>query len=77
MSGRGPGNGDDDDDIDRLVRALENTNRNLEDVSNKLDILLNAAIEEQQGEVPGDDDTPGIDRWEQRSLSAGTADTPE
>jgi len=77
MSGRGPGNGDDDDDIDRLVRALENTNQNLEDVSNKLDILLNAAIEEQQDEVPGDGDTPGIDRWEQGRLSAGKADTPE
>lgn len=76
MSSNGNG-GDDDDDIDKLVDALRDTNRNLESVSEKLDILVNSMVRGAEEQLEGEGDSTQIDLWDQGRISPGTPTTPE
>lgn len=72
-------NGNDDDDIDRLVRAMQDTNRNLEDVSKKLDTLVESIIRGSREEAGMEDDEleEDIDLWREGKASPGEASTAE
>lgn len=70
------GNGDDDDDIDKLVDALRDTNRNLESVSEKLDVLVNSMIQGAREEVGEEDDESDFDQWASGRVSPDTPTTP-
>lgn len=66
------GNDDDRDDVDRLIREMRNTNRNLENVSSQLDALIDAIVRgARQDEDEGE--SPKIDLWDEGRLSAGNA----
>lgn len=77
MSSNGNGGNGDDDDIDKLVDALRDTNRNLESVSEKLDILVNSMVRGAQEELGTDEDETSVDRWDEGRVSPGTPTTPE
>jgi len=76
MSANGNGD-DDDDDIDRLVDALRDTNRNLESVSEKLDILVNSMVRGAEERLEGEEEASQIDKWDSGRVPAGRPQTPE
>lgn len=76
MSNGGNG-GRDDDDIDRLIDALNDTNANIDELTKKVDRLVEGMTRAAREEAGGEPEGQVQDLWDVGKMSSGTAETPE